>query len=117
MPWMSSSISLLLFVSLFLAFVRRFAITIDTMFRLVVCWNHVDDVAVWWVSPESLDNSLHIRYHKLAMDNLDICLLLLSQEDYLSTWTVCPNIGLFVPIQSRSNFNMSTASRTKLDFE
>ena len=61
MPWMSLLISLLLFVSLFLAFVRCFAMAID-MLRLVVCWNHIDGVAVWWVSPyeESLDNSLHM---------------------------------------------------------
>ena len=44
MPRMSLSISLLLFVSLFLAFVRCFARAVD-MFRLiVVCWNHVDGV-------------------------------------------------------------------------
>ena len=31
------------------------------MLRLVVCWNHIDGVAVWWVSPyESLENSLHL---------------------------------------------------------
>ena len=48
MPWMSLSISLLLFVSLFLAFVRRcFAMTVD-MLRLVVCCNHIYGVAVWW---------------------------------------------------------------------
>ena len=52
---------LLLFVSLFLAFVRCPAMAID-MSRVVVCWNHIDGgVAVWWVSPyESLDNSLHM---------------------------------------------------------
>ena len=49
-PWMSLLISLLLFVSLVLAFVRCFAIGID-MLRLVVCWNHIDGVAVLWVSP------------------------------------------------------------------
>ena len=28
--------------------------------RLVVCWNHIDGVAVWWVSPhELLESSLH----------------------------------------------------------
>ena len=47
---MSLSISLSLFVNLFLAFVRCFAMAID-MLRLVVCWNHVDGVAVWCVSP------------------------------------------------------------------
>ena len=31
--------------------------------RLVVCWNHVDGMAVWWVSPsESLDNSFHMAF-------------------------------------------------------
>ena len=35
MPWMSLSISLLFFVSLFLAFVRCFAMAIDMFFRLV----------------------------------------------------------------------------------
>ena len=35
------------FVKGFLAFVRCFAMAID-MFRLVVCWNHVDGVALWW---------------------------------------------------------------------
>ena len=44
-PWMSLSISMLLFVSLFLAFVRCFAMAIDTL-RLVVCWNYIDGVAV-----------------------------------------------------------------------
>ena len=49
-------------VCLFLAFVRCFAMAID-MFRSVVCWNHVDGVAVWWVSSyESLDNSLHMAF-------------------------------------------------------
>ena len=62
MPWMSLSVSLVWFVSLFLAFVKCFAMAID-MFRLVVCWNHVDGVAVWWVSPhESLDSSLHMVF-------------------------------------------------------
>ena len=33
------------------------------MFRLVVCWNHVDGMVVWWVSQyKSLDNSLHMAF-------------------------------------------------------
>ena len=63
MPWMSLSISLSLFVSLFLAFVRCFAMATDTtMMRLVVvCWNHIDGVAIRWVPTyEPHDNSLHI---------------------------------------------------------
>ena len=46
---MSLSISLLLFVSLFLLlFVRCFAMAINMFLRLlVVYWNHVDGVAVW----------------------------------------------------------------------
>ena len=36
-PWMSLSVSLLLFVSLLLALVRRFAAAIDVL-RLVVSW-------------------------------------------------------------------------------
>ena len=41
-------------------FVRCFAMAID-MLRLVVCWNLIDGVAVWWLSPyESLDSSLHM---------------------------------------------------------
>ena len=59
-PWMTLSISLSLFVSLFLAFVRCFAMAID-MWRLVVCWNHIDGVVVWWVSPYmSLHSSPHM---------------------------------------------------------
>ena len=59
-PQVSLSVSLSLFVSLLLAFVRCFAAAIDAL-RLVVCWNHVGGVAVWWVSPrESLDSSLHM---------------------------------------------------------
>ena len=51
------SISLLLFVSLFLAIVLRcFAMAID-MLRLVICWNRIDGVGVWW---EFLDISLHM---------------------------------------------------------
>ena len=58
MLWMSLSISLLLFVNLFLAFVRCFSMAIG-VFRLVDCWNqHIAGVVVvWWVSPyEPLDN-------------------------------------------------------------
>ena len=47
---MSLSISLLLFVSMFPAFVRCLAMAID-MLRLVVCWSHIDGVVVWQVSP------------------------------------------------------------------
>ena len=43
-PWMSLSVSSFSFVSLFLAFVRCFDMAIDM--RLVVCWNHLDGVAV-----------------------------------------------------------------------
>ena len=61
MPWMSLSVSLLLFVSLFLlAFVRCFAVVIDVL-SLMVCWNHVDGVAARWVSPcELLESCRHI---------------------------------------------------------
>ena len=42
-PWISLFVSLSLFVSRFLAFVRCFAMASE-MLRLVVCWNHVDGV-------------------------------------------------------------------------
>jgi hypothetical protein len=44
-PCMSFSICLSLFVNLFLAFIKCRAMAID-VFRLAVCWNHVDGVVV-----------------------------------------------------------------------
>ena len=61
-PWTLFSICLLLFVSLFLALVVSLAIAID-MLRLVVCWNDIDSVVVWCVSPSYVvivDSSLRI---------------------------------------------------------
>ena len=59
-PWMSLSFCFSLVVSLFLAFIRCRAVAID-MLRLTVCWNHIDGVAVWCVSPYvSVDSSLHM---------------------------------------------------------
>ena len=82
--WFSLYISLSLFVSLVLAFVRYFAMAIDDMLRLVVCWNHIlDGVTVWWVSPyESLSNSLHtsnsvdtVCVEDVVMSLLQMCML------------------------------------------
>jgi hypothetical protein len=56
-PCMSVSFScLLLFVSLFLALVRCLAVAIE-MLRLNVCWNHIEGVEVWYVSPYVSDVS------------------------------------------------------------
>jgi hypothetical protein len=41
---------LLLFVSLFLALIRCLAVAIE-MLMLNVCWNHIEGVEVWYVSP------------------------------------------------------------------
>ncbi len=44
--------------SRFLALDKCFAMAIDIMFRLTVCWNQVDGVVVWCVSPYvSVDSS------------------------------------------------------------
>ena len=59
-PWMPLSISLSLFVSLFLAFARCFAMAIEMLRLGLVCWNYIDGVAVLCVSLcASLDSSLH----------------------------------------------------------
>ena len=54
---------------------RCFAMVIDLL-RLVVCWNHIDGVAVWWVSPyEPLDNSLHMAFLTPCVEGIVVGLL------------------------------------------
>ena len=51
------SICMSLFASSFCAFVKYLAILAIDILSLVVCWNHIDGVVVWSVSPYVLSYS------------------------------------------------------------
>ena len=92
---------------LFLAFVRCFAMAVDMFLRLVVCWNHIDGVAVCGgclhmsrlTIPLSIWHLNHVEDVVLS-SVLQMCMVCRQIPLFWKDWLVCSMVVWLVGIAS-----------------